>query len=294
VARTIGKLLLLSSALALAVLAAWTFGQPQRIGQALQEPILVAVDADPTGNTATSLGTTDACVSVNSGDTFDVDIVIANVVDLAGWQLTLMYDPAVLVMNDYDVDLFVTATEGSRLTDLSATVPDPSGSHMFIVADLGSASENGSGALARMTLQAVGAGSSALVAEQVILGDSFATAIDDIDGDGFFDGTVSPAFVYVDAPCPEELPTPTPSATPEVTPPPEATTPEAATPVATIAPSPAGTTTPTATAPGGQIAGGGEDGDSIPWLAIGGVAAGAVVVALAAGLWVGRMMRRLP
>jgi len=292
VARTIGKLLLLSSALALAVLAVWTFGQPQRVGQAFQEPILVGIDADPAGNTATSLGTTDACVSVNSGDTFDMDIVISNITDLAGWQLTLTYDPAVLIMNDANVDLFITATEGSRLADLSATVPDSSGAHTFIVADLGSVSENGSGTLARMTLQAVGTGSSALVAEQVILGDSAATAIGDVDGDSFFDGTVTPAFVYVDAPCPEELPTMTPSATLEVTPPPEAATPEVTTPVATVAPSPAGTTAPTATGPEGQAEGSG--GDSIPWPAVAGGAVAATVAALVAGLWVRRTMRRSP
>jgi hypothetical protein len=208
----------------------------------------MGIDLDPTGNTTTSLGPTDSCISVSSGQTFDFDIVIANVTDLAGWQLILTYDPAVLTLASADVDMFVTAHEGARLVDLSDSLPDNTGTHGFIVGDVQLAGQSGSGTLARVTAQVVGPGSAALAAEQVVLGDVFATSIDDADGDTFFDGPVSPAFVYVDASCPGELPSVTPRA-PQPTVPILVFTPEPTIPGATVAPSPAGTAAPAATTP---------------------------------------------
>ena len=64
-------------------------------------PVLVTlgIDADPTqspANTATSLGSLEACRTVASGQQFTIDVFVTSVADLLGWATTIQYDPAVV------------------------------------------------------------------------------------------------------------------------------------------------------------------------------------------------------
>src|SRR3989304_8082314 len=85
-----------------------------------QEPVTLAVDADPTGNAATSLGPTDQCLAVRSGDSVQVDIVVTDVTDLLGWEAYAIYDASALKLTDRDVRLFLAANAGSNVFHASA------------------------------------------------------------------------------------------------------------------------------------------------------------------------------
>jgi hypothetical protein len=277
------RVVLIGACLALAAVLGTTLGLAQQVSRASQEAIAVGVDADPTGNSATSLGEIDACASAETGQTFDVDIFVSDVVDINCWQATLTYDPSVVDVVDADAELLLASQEGSNLIDLSGPL-EAQDAYLLIVADMQAASESGSGILARVTLEALGPGSTALALYDVIICDPESTPLGDADGDSYFDGPIAFAQVWVDEPCPSALPTLTPVPPPTIA--------QQATPVPPASPFP-----PPATAtPGGPAADGepteGEDDDGFPWAVAVGVSAGAVVAALAAGLAVRWLQRR--
>jgi len=280
----LARVVLLTACLGLVAVLGSVFSSSPQVGRASQVPTAMGIDADPTGNEATSLGEIDLCVSVATGESFDVDIFVADVADLKGWQVTFRYEASVLRVAESDVDLFLTGEPG-RLLDLSDSAPDQDGSYGFAVADMTpGGGHSGSGVLARVTLEAVGAGGSFLTLDGIILGNPAAMPIGDVDGDGSFDGDVGHAQVWVDEPCPSPLPTPTPRPTPTTVGPAE-TPPSAASPT-----SPAATVEPVETTPASPSDGG--DSDGFPWAIVCVVVAAAVVVALALAFAGGRLLRR--
>lgn len=258
-------------------------GQSLHVSRASQVATTLAIDADPLGNSAASLADIDACVSVAAGETFDVDVVVTDITDLSGWQADFVYDASVVSVVAMNAQLFLAAEPGSNLIDLSpGNLPDTAGAYRMIVADISqSVGEDGSGVLARVTLQAVGQGASDLNLRQMKLGDSAAKAIGDIDGDNVFDGPVSEARVYVDEACPSgALPSLTPALPPALSP--------EATPAGPAAASP----TPATVEPIGPAAPATEEEGGFPWAIVCGASAGAVVAALALALVAGRLLRR--
>jgi hypothetical protein len=279
------RIVLVGACLGLVAALGPIFGLAQQVGRASQVSTAVGIDADPTGNSATSLGQIDACVSVGAGQTFDVDIFVTDVADLKGWQGILTYDPKVVNVANADVELFLAGTEAGRTINLSEPVPDKDGSYLLVIADMTpGAGHSGSGVLARVTLQVVGTGTSFLTLDKNVLGDSTANAIGPMTSDGWFDGPVGYAQVWVDEPCPGSLPTPTPSPAP---------TPQATASPAAPSPTPATVepASPVATTPSGQSTEGEGEG-GFPWAVAGGAAGAAVVDALAAGLAFRRLQRR--
>ena len=271
---------LAGACLVLVAALASIFGLAHQESAAAQVSTAMGIDADPTDNSATSLGNIDACVSVATGQTFDVDIYVTDVVDLKGWQGTLVYEPSILRIAEVDVELFLASAESGRLLNISDPLPNQDGSYGLSVADMTpGAGYDGSGVLVRMTLEAVGAGTSFLTLQEIILGDSAAMAIGDVDFNGWFDGSVGYAQVWVDEPCPGALPTPPPASSPAVEP---ATTPSiaptASPPPATVEPGsptpPAPGTTPATSVPTEE-----EDNGGFPWAMVVGIV---VVVAAAA------------
>ncbi len=291
--RTAFAALLTLTILALAFLAVASFGSR---GAAAQGPVSLAVDANPEGNTATSLGPTDQCIAVQKGATFQVDIVVRNVNDLLGWDSHVIYDPSILKLNDRDVKLFLAADPNSNVFDASDAPPGIAGRYRAAGADFADPpiGHSGSGVLARLTFSALSSGASLLtIARLDISGEGkpdigpTLTAvdgryIDDADGDGYFDGPVADAWVAVDSPCPQQPP-PLPTIAP-FTP-----VPSTPLPPATATAAPSSTLTPTATPP---VANSGSD-DGLPWGIVGG-ASGAAAVLLAAALllWQVRTRRR--
>lgn len=243
-----------------------------------QGTVTLGVDADPIGNTATSLGTIEPCISVSINDTFDIDIFITDVTDLLGWEAYFVYDMSVANIIGRNVQMFQAANPGSNVFDASEALPDADGQYRLAAVDIAEplAPDSGSGVLARLTLQAVGAGvSPANLALLDINEDGTADLgpsltdiqgahIGDMDGDTLFDGPISSARIAVDTACPEATPTPaaSPPATPEVT----------ATPAATPTAAPAATATPLGAMPGAVVAPDGGAGGMLhqggpPWVA---------------------------
>ena len=179
----------------------------------------VGIDADPAGNTATSLDRLDSCRAVANRETFEVDLLINDVEELLAWQGYFTFDPSVLNLTAVDVELFQAANENSSIVDLSPqSLPDTDGSFFIAAADVGDRAEDrGSGVLARLTLKAVGSGTSAIALSELQLVDVDGAPIDDVDGDGTFDGTLLDAEIRVSGECETQAPiaTPTPMPPPE-------------------------------------------------------------------------------
>ncbi|NIM51439.1 MAG: hypothetical protein GTO22_19690 [Gemmatimonadales bacterium] len=183
--------------------------------QASPGMLTVGIDANPTGNTATSLGTFDTCRGVTAGDTFEIDIYVTDVADLLSWESYLGYNEVVLRVENHNL-LFQEA-HSNNLSDTSDGTPDADGLYRAGGVDM-NASTPGSGAsgdgiLARITLFAIRNGFSDLSIEPIDLnGDELLDNSNDIgpwlknasgdlmsdaDGNGFFDGPIASAAVSI-------------------------------------------------------------------------------------------------
>jgi YVTN family beta-propeller protein len=123
-------------------------------------------------NTATSLGTIDACISVRKGATFDVDIFMADLIDLKVWNVAFRYDPSVVNVIDRDVQMLLSASAASQVKDHSYGDPGLSGAYDLLASDVSDeagAHESGSGVLVRLTLRAVASGISEVTLEEPFL-----------------------------------------------------------------------------------------------------------------------------
>ena len=229
-----------------------------------QEPPAIGVDADPAGNTPTSLGPIDPCVSVNKGDTFEIDLFITNVSELKAWEVYLSFDGSIVHVLDRDVKLFQAANANSDVFDASETLPSSGGLYRLGALDFGQP-DSGSGVLARLTLKAVGAGTSPVIIITLDanndgkpdlgtrLKQQQEEPIGDTNGDEFFDGSVVNAQIAAERNCPGapvETAIPSPHASPA---PASPTVSDRGTPIATAATAEPATTaraspTPQATA----------------------------------------------
>ena len=241
---TAATLLILAAAVATAL--------PPPGGMA-QQGLSIGVDADPAGNTATALGVIDQCVSVRRGDTFSVDVFVANVNDLLAWEAYFSFDGSIVNITERDVKLFQAANANSDVFDASESLPSSGGLYRLGAIDFGQppSPDSGSGVLARLTLEAVGAGISPAILITLDanndtkpdlgprLKDPQETPIGDSNGDEIFDGTIINAQIAVDRDCP---PGTAATASPSPTASPAGGSP-------TTVASPTGTSTPSATTP---------------------------------------------
>lgn len=199
----------------------------QNGNSAAQGPVLLGADTNVAGNTATTLGAADGCIEVSSGDTFDMDISVSDVSDLVGWELYLRFDPPIVDVIQADLWQFLASNPRSSLTVQS--IPLSGGRHFLGAADMRGAPESGSGVLARVTLEASGAGvSSAEIFSSDFDGDgdmdfgprltaAGGIPVGDTTGDGVFDGHIQHAIIAVDDRCEGQTPVVTlpPSQTPQ-------------------------------------------------------------------------------
>ena len=178
----------------------------------------LAVDADATGNTATTLGQRDVCIQVHRGDTFQVDVTAENVERLTAWEGYLKLDLNMVHIVDRSSDLFLGSIPGIEPFDISESVPEGDGDDGRF--RMGAAitpdqpmSVSGSGVLTRLTLKAVGPGVTTLSVQPIqtdvgAIGTFLRNIDDDLigdeDGDSFFDGPTLDAKVAVDEDCPAD------------------------------------------------------------------------------------------
>lgn len=188
---------------------------PWQAAANIQNLPTIGVDADPAGNTATSLKEIDACAARTTGDIFDVDIFIQDVNRLLAWEFYIEYDPQTLEVLHRRVDLFQAANRGSNVYDVSERLPDDDGLYRIAAADTSDppTPDSGSGVLARLTFRARAPGLNTIAFASLdidedgqldrapFLRDVDAEPIGDIDGDSFFDGPTESAQVAVDRRC---------------------------------------------------------------------------------------------
>jgi hypothetical protein len=263
------KMMLASAMLTATMLApaAWAGVDLARGEDTAQDTVSIGVDVEPAGNTVTSLGPVDACISVSTGDTFQADIFVTDVADLLAWETYFVYDVSVIDIVSRDVMMFQAANAGSQVFDVSEGLPDIDGWYRIAAVDLAEppAPDSGSGVLARLTLKAIGPGVSPASLSPIdvnndgtidlgpFLRDTEGESISDLDGDGFFDGPISNAEIAVDTVCPAGTPVATPTV-PDASPSPSApASPAVETPSASSTPeTPAaatGTPTPAGSVP---------------------------------------------
>ena len=128
---------------------------------------IVAVDADITGNTATSLGPLNACTRVEPGKSVTLDLVVDAVPASRGviaYQINIEYDPAVLQVTQANNEMLLAATGSYEpFEGLSEPLPDTDGNYLIIIADLASGvvgdnTESGPGVITRLTFKAKASG----------------------------------------------------------------------------------------------------------------------------------------
>jgi len=175
---------------------------------------IVGVDTNTTGNTATSVGTIDRCVSVSltpPNNTFYIDLFVKDATDLNSWDGTLSFNETKIRVNSLVVDGYFLGNAGYPILNC---YPGPGDDGVCQVSnvDTNYAGHSGSGVLGRLQLTALSAGTSKLYftlswpfgVSGVTLRDHTDAIIGDLDSDTFFDGLVFNAMVVVGGPCPTD------------------------------------------------------------------------------------------
>ncbi len=169
----------------------------------------VGIDTDVSGNTATSLGPNDSCISTTVGQTFAVDLWAHDITAVLAFQGSLYYDFNVVKVVSYDINYLLGSIPGANLFDVSEPVPDQDGLFVPAFLDLNSTvGATGSGVMVRVTLEAVGAGYSPLFPTGNMLlwvdVDFNIYGIGDVNGDAVYDGPTDGAIVWVGQACPPD------------------------------------------------------------------------------------------
>ncbi|HSP55210.1 MAG TPA: cohesin domain-containing protein, partial [Dehalococcoidia bacterium] len=150
---------LIAALVLVALLATIAAAAPAQSGSAVQ---LIALDADPSGNTATSLGHLDPCIRTGLGQEVTVDLVVDAVPKdrpLVGWGVGIKYDSDLLEVTADDKAFLLAADGAFEPFDVSDSLPDSDGVYSMTIADLasynpeGGNSETGPGVLARLTFR---------------------------------------------------------------------------------------------------------------------------------------------
>jgi hypothetical protein len=166
----------------------------------------------------------DKCISVETGDTFQVNIVVSDVSNLLAWDILYSYNQRIVEVIDRDVRQLLEQTPGSNVFDLSDPVPNSTGIYRLGAADTGGtgAAESGGGLLATLTLTAKSAGRSwSAIYRTDADGDGTidigptltalgGSHIGDSNGDSIFDGVIAGGQIAVDRACSNPAPTPPP------------------------------------------------------------------------------------
>jgi len=186
----------------LAFLLASVWGDSARAEPA----VTVGVDTNPyatPANQPAALGSIEACIEVDSGSQFDIDIYITDVPPLRGFDATFEYDGGILNVVGKDVFQLLAAGSGSNVLDLSDGLPDSDGYYRAGAFDTSGSHESGEGVLVRLTLQAVGSGVSQADLTYVSLWDPNGDHMPPLDVNGYFAGPIFNGQIAVDVQCPD-------------------------------------------------------------------------------------------
>ena len=142
---------------------------------------LLAIDGDPTGNSARSVGTIERCVSANVGEPAQIDIVVPApgvpaARGMGAYQFSILYDPAVIWIGTDDSAMLLAQAAGSNVIPIADPRPDRNGVYESWGVDFGpsgiepaGSSETGPGVIARITLLLQSEGVSTLTLSDVLV-----------------------------------------------------------------------------------------------------------------------------
>lgn len=159
--------------------------------------VVLAIDADPSGNGPRSVGTIKQCLSAEVGQPVDIDIVLLDPGipaerGIAAFQFSLLYDPTVVWVNaDAATEMLLAQASGSSVLPIQDPKPDKNGFYVSWAVDFGrpkgiepdGPSEIGPGVISRITLLPQSNGSSALTLADVVFIDdaSEKIAVDSVE-----------------------------------------------------------------------------------------------------------------
>ena len=262
----------------------------------------IAVDMDPTGNTATSLGPRQECREALPGATLEIDVTVENIspsTPLLAYEYAFEFPGPTVTITDREL-VMITSKAASQIFDASDPVPQFGGAMRISVLDIGDADayESGSGVLDRLTIEVSTDASPGVYAfripEAVLLDHESDPHSPRVTRNGRLAIGVSCAG---STPLPEITASPTPSATGATAPPGGTIAPTGDGPTPTIDGSPSGgTATPNAgsaspdqtpdpsqePSPSGLPDGDDDGSSSTEWIA---VAVVALIVVAVAGAW---------
>jgi len=167
--RWFARALISAAIVALALIA---FGAAGHVSNSASAQVVVdnlQIDVDTTGNTATSYpSAVDTCVEISSAASQIIDIVVGPggipaTTPLRSFQFSLTYNASVVNVSAVNTSQLLNANAGSSVFGASEATPGSDGSHTIGALDIGvAAGETGPGIIARVTLLAVGTGTSPL------------------------------------------------------------------------------------------------------------------------------------
>ena len=147
-----------------------TSGEPARASHAGGMDTM-SLDMDPTGNTATSLGTREVCARINengiqdadedSVDTVTLDATATNIpagTAMIGFTHSISYNESELTIQSQNINFLLGVNAGSSVVDVGDLAPDVNNDNVFLTAagDVGpipASAETGSGVLNRLTIE---------------------------------------------------------------------------------------------------------------------------------------------
>jgi hypothetical protein len=163
------------------VCLAWgAYGVRNEVSAELSPIDLVAVDADPTGNTATSVGPIDDCIEAAVGSPLVIDVVVDEVPEpptepftgMFGFAADLTYDPQVLQPVAVDNEMLLAAASGGWVAYYNDDLPDSDGLLSVAAALIDWPNgPYGPGVLSRITIDILASGESDLVLTSVAVRD---------------------------------------------------------------------------------------------------------------------------
>jgi hypothetical protein len=146
--------------------------------QAVAASVQVGIDTNVGGNTASSLGPQDSCAAMNVGDTMDIDVWVKGIppvtadlrsFGLAGFGYNITFDPAVLNIVSAQNNMMINALAPFEhiIANYSFNadpnpLPATTGNLRIDYADISEDYEHGDGVLSRLTVKAIGPGTSNL------------------------------------------------------------------------------------------------------------------------------------
>jgi hypothetical protein len=277
-------------------------------GQSSSTIGLLAIDADPRGNTATFVGPIDGCARAESGSTFDIDYVVEAIPQdrpMTGFDAEIRYDQALLEVVKVDYQLLLAAVGTySPLASLTDSIPDFDGKFRVSVLDTASSTEpkanveSGPGVLARVTFRAKASGVSKIAIGLETEPFLYPLVLDTQD-EMILADRLGAASVAIGVDCPPEAAQPhitdlgptnqeILAANPQLRPSPGATgdtLPQLPTGTGSPETSQSPVRTATPTVPGSASSSGNADDDSDTWLIAGLAALVALGIAAAGGGW---------